>query len=123
MADMSRKKTGRGWRNGQRTCVGPGTPRTSTQTKTMEGVDMHDAENTGGRSRGGMRVTMYALWGQGDDGVPGGMRPGWRHPGQDAGQASRVWVMNNMDVECCYNILEDLETDRKKLETGIFFFF
>ena len=27
-------------------------------------------------------------------------------------------MMNNMDVECCYNKLEDLETIRKKLETG-----
>ena len=32
-------------------------------------------------------------------------------------------MINNTDVECCYNKLEDLETDLKKLETGIFFFF
>ena len=35
MADMSRRKTGSSWRNGQRTCAGPGMPKTSTQMKTM----------------------------------------------------------------------------------------
>ena len=34
MADTLRRKTGSSWRNGQRTCVGPGTPKTLTQMKT-----------------------------------------------------------------------------------------
>ena len=33
MADTLRRKTGSGWRNGQRACVGPGMPKTLTQTK------------------------------------------------------------------------------------------
>src|SRR6266481_4964923 len=48
MADTSRRKTGKTSRSRWRTCVGPGTPRILTRTRTMGKCDTVNAKDDGG---------------------------------------------------------------------------